>query len=223
MKFDGVEDSQFGQTNGYGRVEMAYHLMARDAGIDMAECRLHEENGRAHFMTRRFDRQPGNKKIHMQSFFAIQHYDFNEITLYAYEQLFETMRMLNLPYPEAEQLYRRMVLNVLARNCDDHTKNFAFLMTPGGEWSLSPAFDVCHSFRPDSAWVHQQSLSVNGKRQNITRNDLLSVARHMNIRKAPGIIDKIQSVVIDWNDYAEEVKVPASLRDSIYRTLIKTC
>jgi len=220
IKFDGVTDSQFGAANGYGRVEMAYYLMAREAGIEMKECRLIEENGRAHFMTRRFDREPGNEKIHMQSFCAIQHYDFNDVLSYSYEQLFETMRILGLPYPDAEQLFRRMVFNVLSRNCDDHTKNFAFILEKNGEWRLSPAFDVCHSYRPGSAWVSQQSLSVNGKRQNITREDFLSVAKQMNIKRASNIVDRINEVVKNWCDYASGVKVDPKLRDAIQSTLI---
>jgi serine/threonine-protein kinase HipA len=220
IKFDGVNDSQFGATHGFGRVEMAYHIMAKAAGIDMTECRLMEENGRAHFMTRRFDREPGKGKIHLQSLCAMQHFDFNEITSYSYEQLFETMRMLGLPYPQAEQLFRRMVFNVLARNCDDHTKNFAFLMDKSGEWKLSPAFDVCHSYRPESTWVSQQSLSINGKRKDITREDFLSVAKNMNIKKAGNIILQINEVVKNWQSYAEETKVNPELRDAINRTLI---
>jgi serine/threonine-protein kinase HipA len=220
IKFDGVTDSQFGAAHGYGRVEMAYYLMATEAGIEMKECRLIEENERAHFMTRRFDREPGNDKIHMQSFCAIQHYDFNDVLSYSYEQLFETMRMLGLHYPDAEQVYSRMVFNVLSRNCDDHTKNFAFIMEKNGVWKLSPAFDVCHSYRPGSSWVSQQSLSVNGKRQNITRDDFLSVARQMNIKKAPHIIARVNESVKKWNQYAEEARVNAKLRDAIYSTLI---
>lgn len=220
MKFDGVTDSQFGVSKGYGRVEMAYHLMANDAEIEMTECRLLEENGRAHFMTRRFDREPGKGKLHVQSFCAMQHYDFNDVNSYSYEQLFETMRLLGLPYPQAEQLFRRMVFNVISRNCDDHTKNFAFIMNKSGEWKLSPAFDVCHSYRPGSDWVSQQSLSVNGKRKNISHDDFLSVAKKMNIKKAANIVDQITEVVTNWPNYAEETKVDPKLRDAINTTLI---
>jgi len=221
LKFDGVTDAQFGTSNGYGRVEMAYHLMAKDAGLEMTECRLLEEKSRAHFMTKRFDRNPDNRKVHMQSFFALHHFDFNDINSYAYEQLFETMRTLGLPYPQAEQLFRRMVFNVLARNCDDHTKNFAFLMTEDGKWRLSPAFDICHSYRPGSTWVSHQSLSVNGKRQNISRDDFLSVAKQMNIKKAPSIVAYINKIVSNWLEYAEQTKVTPDLRDSIDKTLVK--
>ena len=220
LKFDGVSDSQFGASSGYGRVEMAYHLMAKEAEIEMTDCRLLEENGRAHFMTRRFDREPGKGKIHVQSFCALQHCDFNDINSYSYEQLFETMRLLGLSYPRAEQLFKRMVFNVIARNCDDHTKNFAFIMDKSGEWDLSPAFDVCHSFRPASTWVSQQSLSVNGKRQNITRADLLSVARQMNIKKADSIINQVNEVVQNWSQYAEETGVESKLLQAIQSTLI---
>ncbi|MBN8703978.1 MAG: type II toxin-antitoxin system HipA family toxin [Bacteroidetes bacterium] len=219
IKFDGVTDKQFGASSGYGRVEMAYYLMAKDAGIEMMESRLLEENGRAHFMTKRFDRLPNNEKLHMQSFCALQHYDFNDITLYSYEQLFETMRMLSLPYPQAEQLYRRMVFNVLARNCDDHTKNFAFLMDKTGKWQLSPAYDICHAYRPESEWVSQQSLSVNGKRKNITRTDLLAVAKQMNIKKADALITEIAEVVSNWEHYAKKVKVNKKLMKAIGKTL----
>ena len=221
IKFDGVTDSQFGATHGYGRVEMAYYLMAKDAEIEMTTCMLLEENDRAHFMTRRFDREQGKGKIHVQSFCAIQHYDFNDVSSYSYEQLFETMRLLGLPYPQAEQLFRRMVFNVISRNCDDHTKNFAFTMTKDGVWKLSPAFDVCHSYRPDSIWVSQQSLSVNGKRQYISKDDLLSVAKQMHIKKADQIVNQINNVVNNWGYYAEQTNVNPKLKDAINKTLIK--
>jgi serine/threonine-protein kinase HipA len=221
IKFDGVIDSQFGATHGYGRVEMAYYLMAKDAEIEMTECRLHEENGRAHFMTSRFDREPGNGKIHVQSFCAMRHFDFNDIGMHSYEQLFETMRMLGLPYPQAEQVFRRMVFNVLARNCDDHTKNFAFLMDKKGEWKLAPAFDVCHTYRPGSEWVSMQSLTVNGKRQKINRDDFLAVAKSMNIKKAAAIIEQVNDVIQNWKHYAAEVMVDEKLAKAISKTLIK--
>lgn len=219
IKFDGVTDAQFGASSGYGRVEMAYYLMARDAGIEMTESRLLEENGRAHFMTQRFDRTAEQGKVHMQSFCAMRHFDFNEVTMYSYEQLFETMRFLRLPYPQAEQLYRRMVFNVMGRNCDDHTKNFAFMMDKSGQWKLSPAFDVCHAYRPGSEWVSQHALSINGKRAGITKNDLLAVARQMNVKKAASIIQEIAEVVSQWDKYSEKVGVEKVLQAGIGKTL----
>lgn len=221
IKFDGIEDEQFGTSQGYGRVEMAYYKMALDAGIEMMESELLEEHGRAHFMTKRFDRLNGKDKVHVQSFCALRHYDFMDIDLYSYEDLFETMRLLVLSYPQAEQLFRRMVFNVMARNCDDHTKNFAFTMDQSGEWSLSPAFDVCHAYRPSSTWVSQHCLSVNGKRKHIEREDLLEVAKKMNIKGATELIDQVDQVIGKWNDYADEQKVEPALRKAIGRTLLR--
>ncbi|WP_425635767.1 type II toxin-antitoxin system HipA family toxin [Algoriphagus yeomjeoni] len=220
IKFDGVHDSQFGATVGYGRVEMAYYLMAVEAGVEMSECRLLEENGRAHFMTKRFDRLENGEKVHMQSLCGIRHFDFNQVGFYSYEQVFETMRMLRLTYPEAEQMFIRMVFNVLARNCDDHTKNFAFLMDKTGKWRLSPAYDICYAYRPGSLWVSAQSLMVNGKRENITDDDFLEVARKMNIKKPEEKIEKVRSVVGHWTEFADEVGVDTELRDGIQSTLL---
>lgn len=219
IKLDGVSDAQFGSSMGYGRVEMAYYTMAIDCGIHMMESSLLEENDRAHFMTKRFDRELGGVKHHMQTFCAMQHYDFNQVGSYSYEQLFETMRGLRLPYTDAEQLYKRMVFNVLARNCDDHTKNFAFRLREGQAWELAPAYDICHAYRPDSLWVSQHALRLNGKRQNITKDDLLAVAKAMNIKKSKHIILRIQEVVQQWAAYAEEVGVQPTLRDTINATL----
>lgn len=218
IKFDGVTDTQFGASHGYGRVEMAYYLMALDAGIHMMESRILEENGRAHFMTKRFDRVGGKEKIHIQTFCAINHFDFNEVMLYSYEELFETMRMLNLSYPEAQEMYRRMVFNVLSRNCDDHTKNFSFMMNQKGEWSLSPAYDVCHAYRPDSQWVSQHALSINGKRKNITRDDLLEVGKLMNIKRANDLIDEVKNSCAKWMFFADTAQVEPRLRDAIAAT-----
>lgn len=222
IKFDGVMDKQFGASSGYGRVEMAYYKMAKDAGLEMMESRLLEEHDRAHFMTKRFDRNDKGEKIHVQTFCALRHFDFNNVLLYSYEQLFETMRMLRISYPQAEQMYRRMVFNVMSRNCDDHTKNFAFMIEKNSEWKLAPAYDICHAYRPGSQWVSQHSLSVNGKRSDITRQDLLDVAYQMNVKKAPKILDEIRDVVSDWNRYAEDQSVEPELMETINKTIILT-
>jgi serine/threonine-protein kinase HipA len=218
LKFDGVSDAQFGATFGYGRVEMAYYLMAQSAGLTMMESRLLEENGRAHFMTKRFDRNPQNEKIHVQTFCAMRHFDFNEVNVFSYEELFMTMRMLGLSYPEAQEMFRRMVFNVMSRNCDDHTKNFAFMMDQSGNWSLAPAYDVCHAYRPGSAWVSQHALSVNGKRMNITREDLMMVARQMNIKNAHEIIDQVAASCENWIRFAKDAGVEAALKNAIRKT-----
>lgn len=220
LKFDGVHDAQFGNPREYGRVEMAYHLMAVASGIHMTECRLLEENGRAHFMTRRFDRLP--EKLHVQTFCALQHFDFNNVGAYSYEQLFQTMRTLRLDYPQAEQMYRRMVFNVLGRNCDDHTKNFAFTMDQKGQWALAPAYDICHAYRPGSPWVSQQSLSVNGKRQDINKADLLAVAKQMSIKKPGEIIGQIADTLNAWPSYARQCQVESELLKAIQATLLRS-
>lgn len=220
IKFDGIKDSQFGASWGYGRVEMAYNLMAVDCGIEMTECRILEENDRAHFMTKRFDRTESHDKLHVQTWCAMSHLDYQDVNSYSYELLFQTMRTLRLPYPQAEQLFKRMVFNVLTRNCDDHTKNFAFIMNREGKWSLSPAYDVCHAYRPASVWVSKHALSVNGKRENIGRSDFLIVAKQMNIKKAGRIIDEINEVVKNWEAYAAKEYVDAELTAAIKKTLI---
>jgi len=215
LKLDTVSDVQFGESTGFGRIEMAYYLMAKACEIDMMECRLLEEKGRAHFMTKRFDRECGEQKHHIQTLCAMQHYDFSQITGFSYEQLFQTMRLLRLPYPDAEQIYRRMVFNVIARNCDDHTKNFAFRLKKDGNWELAPAYDICFAYRPGSDWVSQHNLSINGKRKDITKADLLQIAKSMNIKKAEAIIQKISDTVTNWHEYAAIAKVDTKLKETI--------
>lgn len=220
IKLDGVSDEQFGKSKGYGRVEMAYYEMAIECGIDMMPSKLLEENGRAHFMTKRFDREGAKTKHHVQTFCAMEHFDFNNVGSYSYEQLFQTMRKLRLDYPDAEQMFRRMVFNVTARNCDDHTKNFSFMMKENQDWQLSPAYDICHAYRPDSVWVSQHALSVNGKRKEITKKDLLKVAESMNIKKAEAIVNYISDVVMEWSSFAKKQNVGKELSKSIEQTLI---
>ena len=150
----------------------------------------------------------------------MEHFDYNNVGMYGYEQLFQTMRVLRLSYPQAEELFRRMVFNVIARNCDDHTKNFAFRLKQGGKWELTPAYDICHAYRPESVWVSQQSMSVNGKRTAIQKQDLLAVAKSMNIKKAESIVEHIDNTVCKWTEFADEQKVKPKLRDAINKTLI---
>ncbi len=210
IKLDGVTDEQLGDPKGYGRIEYAYHKMALDCGIIMSECRLLEENGRAHFMTRRFDRIAHNKKLHMQTLCGIGHFDYNNPNAYAYEQAFQIMRSLRLPYSDAEQLYRRMVFNVVSCNNDDHTKNISFLMDETGHWSLSPAYDITYAYNPANIWISQHQLSVNSKRRDITCNDLLAVATQMNIKKSKEIIEQAQEVISRWKEYANDAGMAES-------------
>ena len=221
LKLDGVSDVQLGASKGYGRVEMAYYHMAVACGIEMMPSRLLEENGRAHFMTRRFDREDGSTKHHIQTFCAMKHFDYNLVTSFSYEQLFQTLRELKLPYPDAEQLFRRMVFNVMARNCDDHTKNFAFRLKKDGKWELAPAYDVCHAYQPKHQWVSQHALSINGKRTHITKDDLLTIGKSIKHKKAAETIEEIGNTVSQWKTFADEVKVSPKLRDEIAATLIR--
>lgn len=186
----------------------------------MTPCRLLEENGRAHFMTKRFDREGSYTKHHVQTFCAIKHYDYNRVTSHSYEQLFQTMRELRLTYAEAEQMFRRMVFNVLARNCDDHTKNFSFILKQDGRWELAPAYDICHAYRPGSDWVNQHALSICGRRDNITRENLMTIGASIRSKKSKEIIDEINERVQNWSYYAAEAGVDKEKRDAINKTLI---
>jgi len=218
IKLDGVSGEQFGESSGWGRVEYAYYLMAKDSGIEISECQLLEENGRAHFMTKRFDRE-GNIKHHIQSLCGLQHYDFNDMYGYSYEQVFQTMRILRLTYPEAEQMFRRMVMNIIATNYDDHTKNFSFILKKDDRWRLAPAYDLCFSFDPTNHWVSKQTMSVNGKRTGITKEDLMTIAKDNNIKKGEKIIEDINSIVKSWSKYAERAKVKKALTERIKSNL----
>ncbi|PLW98774.1 MAG: toxin HipA [Marinilabiliales bacterium] len=219
IKLDGVSNAQFGDTKGWGRVEYAYYLMAGECGIEMTECRLLEENQRAHFMTKRFDREGSDIKHHIQTLCALQHYDFNEMFAFGYEQVFQTMRQLKLSYPEAEQMFRRMVFNVLATNCDDHTKNFAFRLKKDGRWELAPAYDLCFAYDQSNKWVSRQTLSVNSKRENIMADDLMTIAKANNIKNGERIISEINSIVKNWGDFANIASVSNNLKDHIHRNL----
>ncbi|MCF6353304.1 MAG: HipA domain-containing protein [Cyclobacteriaceae bacterium] len=220
IKLDGVSDVQLGDTKGYGRVEMAYYNMAKACGIEMMPSRLFEENGRAHFMTKRFDREGHDTKHHIQTFCALKHFDYNLMNSFSYEQLFQTMRELKLTYQDAEQMFRRMVFNVIARNCDDHTKNFAFRLKQHGHWEMTPAYDLCHAYRPKSEWVSQHALSINGKRNAITKKDLMVIGTSIKCKKSSAIIDEINEHVNRWKDFANKVDVKPTLRDAIGKTLL---
>ncbi|MDA3953594.1 MAG: type II toxin-antitoxin system HipA family toxin [Bacteroidales bacterium] len=219
IKLDGVSDAQFGDSLGWGRVEYAYHLMAKACDIEMTECDLLEENGRAHFMTKRFDREGNQTKHHVQTLCGINHFDYNNMFAYSYEQAFQTMRILKLSYPEAEQMFRRMVFNVLATNCDDHTKNFSFQLKKDAKWELAPAYDVCYSYDPTNIWVNQQTLSVNGKHKDIGKGDLMTLAKTNKIRKGEQIISEINDVVNNWSDFASKTKVSDYLHKDIKSNL----
>jgi serine/threonine-protein kinase HipA len=213
LKFDGVSNNRDRDTladpQGYGAVEYAYSLMARDAGILMSDCRLLEEGGRRHFMTRRFDRGENGEKRHMQSLAALAHFDYNRPGAHSYEQAFLVIRRLGLGTPVVEQLFRRMLFNVVARNQDDHVKNVAFLMDRSGAWSLAPAFDLTFAYRPGSQWTEEHQMSVNGKRDRFTLADFRACGRTASLPRgrAERILREVRDVVSQWTDYAGRVDV----------------
>lgn len=205
LKFDGVENRERGvrDPQGYGRIEYAYYLMARSAGIAMAESRLLEENGRSHFMTRRFDRTDDGDRLHMQSLYAMAHLDNQLPAAHSYEQALQVMQTLGMPASDLREQFRRMIFNVLARNQDDHTKNIAYLMDKAGRWRLSPAFDMIYSWNPDGAWTRAHQMSINGRVDEFTRRDLLQVADRFRIKTGDRIIDEVASALDDWQKFAE--------------------
>jgi serine/threonine-protein kinase HipA len=225
LKFDGVADNRDKETLadplGYGAVEFAYSLMARDAGIEMSPCRLLEENGRRHFMTRRFDRGPDGSKLHMQSLGALAHLDFNQAGASSYEQAFLVIRRLGLPSSAAEQQLRRMIFNIVARNQDDHVKNIAFLMDRAGRWALSPAFDVTYAYRPDGGWTARHQMSLAGKREEFTLEDFRAAERAASLKRgrAARILDEVVAAVSEWPRYAAEAQVDDDRVRSVQATL----
>lgn len=220
IKFDGVTNEQLSDPAGYGCIEYAYYKMAIACGISMTESKLLEEGGRAHFMTKRFDRLPNNRKLHMQTLCGLCHYDYNNPNAYTYEQAFQAMRELRLSYSDAEQLYLRMVFNVIARNQDDHTKNISFLMDTSGKWKLSPAYDVTYAYNPENKWIARHQMSVNGKREGIDQSDLLNVAKQMNIKKPKEIIMQVKETMINWKYFAQEAQMPEKQALILERTFL---
>ena len=210
IKFDGVSgngDKEGEDAPQHTRIEYAYSRMAAETGIRMTECRLHEEHGLSHFMTRRFDRDPvSGKKIHMQSLGAMAHFDFNLPGAYSYEQAVQVMRQIRISNTEISQFFRRMVFNVVARNQDDHVKNISFLMDPAGRWSLAPAYDMTYAYNPHGMWTGTHQMSINGKREGITRQDILASARNMGVKQAEAerTIEEVQNSLADWDRFAED-------------------
>ncbi|GAC1522167.1 MAG: type II toxin-antitoxin system HipA family toxin [Thermoleophilaceae bacterium] len=210
LKFDGVDSHrELGDAQGYGAIEYAYANMARAAGIELMECRLLEEGGRRHFMTRRFDRV-GNRKLHMQSLAALGHYDFMQAGAHSYEQALMAIRQLGLSRVAVEEQFRRMVFNIVARNQDDHVKNIAFLMNSDGRWALSPAFDITYAYNPSGQWTSQHQMSVAGKRDGFTVADLRACGETAAMKRgaAERILAEVVVAVAEWERFAHEARVP---------------
>ena len=222
LKFDGMGvDQELGTSQNYGRIEYAYHLMARAAGIHMTPCRLLKENGRAHFMTQRFDREGQSGRHHMQTLCAMAHVDYKKKGTNAYAQLFHTLGQLALPYEDLEEAFRRMVFNVMARNCDDHTKNFAFLLRQGGtRWELAPAYDVTFAHNPKGEWTHQHLMSVNGKFKGFDVADLLAEADRFGVGTAKRVIEEVRAAVLRWPEFAQQADLPEAQMADIQSLLL---
>lgn len=223
LKFDGVrgnKDKELEDPKGYGAIEYAYYKMAQKAGIEMSECRLLEENGRRHFMAKRFDRTDSGGKLHMQSLGAIAHFDFNTAGAYSYEQAFQVIRQLGLSMDSVEEQFRRMVFNIIARNQDDHVKNIAFLMNKSGEWRLSPAFDMTYSYNPIGAWTSVHQMSMNGKREKFSLEDFRECAKSALLKRgrADIIIEEVQDATNLWPEAANEAHIPEGTINQIYST-----
>jgi serine/threonine-protein kinase HipA len=227
LKFDGVSragDHGLSDPDGWGVVEYAYWRIARAAGIEMAESRLLEENGRRHFMTRRFDRPAGDERLHMQSLGALDHVSYRMPGVYGYDQAMLLMRRIDIRLPQIEQLFRRMVFNVVARNQDDHVKNIAFLMDRGGRWSLAPAYDVTWACDPGNRWLQAHQMTINGERERITVGDLVEVEKRIGLKRgtAKRILREVTDAVAAWPQVAEDVGVEESMAREIERSLLLT-
>lgn len=224
LKFDGVKNNRDKELNdplGYGKIEYAYHLMALEAGIRMTECRLHNEGGRSHFMTKRFDRTVNGDKLHMQSLGAMAHFDYNQPASYSYEQAIGVLKRLGVPREDLEQLVLRAMFNVIGRNHDDHVKNIAFLMNRHGIWRLSPAYDISYSYDPNGHWTNQHQMSINGKHDSFTRQDLISLANFAGIKtaQATDMLNHTIGVISRWNELAKEVGIEKKRVEQIQKNM----
>ena len=225
IKFDGVSkngDHNLKDPPAYTRIEYSYYLMAQACGIKMNECRLFEENELYHFMTKRFDREDSNgRKLHMQTLGAIAHYDYNEPTAYSYEMAAAILRKMKLPQSDMEQLCLRMIFNILTKNNDDHVKNISFLMDRKGTWSLSPAYDLTLSYKPDNRWLKAHQMSVNGKRTDITEDDIFACAAVMDITrsKCKNMIEKVKTAVSDFPKFAEQAQLPDTATENVQKLI----
>lgn len=221
IKLDGVSaNAGFKETENYGRMEYSFYQLASACGIEMTECSLIEENGRAHFLTKRFDRE-GGRKVHMQTLCGLAHYDFRLLRGYSYEQAFNVMRALRLPYSAAQEMFRRMVFNVVVRNQDDHTKNISFLMDEGGHWRLSPAYDMGYAYNPQGGWTAMHQMSINGKFDEITRADLLAFANANSIKDAKEVIDQVYDAAARWPEMARHCGVPEAMVTTVTKNALQ--
>ena len=220
IKFSGVsgnKDKEDEDREDFGIIEYAYYLMAKSCGINMSECRILDDGKNSHFMTRRFDRTVDGKRLHMQTLCALSHFDFNQAGIYSYEQVFTILNKLHSPHSDSVEMFRRMVFNILAYNCDDHTKNISFLMNKSGKWTLSPAYDVSFSYNPNGLWTSSHQMCVNGKRKNFIENDFETCAKIGNLSKKEisESINEVKSALLKWKDFATKAGLSEKRADEI--------
>ena len=225
MKFDGISensDNTLASSQEYGKIEYAYHLMAVDAGLDMTKCRIYSEGGRSHFLTRRFDRTTESGKLHVQTLGAIAHYDYMLPSSYSYEQALRVIRRLQLPQRDLEQMVLRAIFNVVGKNCDDHVKNIAFIMNRKGEWSLAPSYDLTYAWNPSGTWTNRHQMSINGKREDINRNDLISFADKADLKKTKTnmLIERVIDTFSRWQYFAQTAEIDHQIVSKIRKNLI---
>jgi len=220
IKFDGITNRLLGDPRGYGRIEYAYNLMALHCGINVPESTLLETQDRAHFLTRRFDRVDGSEKLHVVPLCYLAHMDYQDPTAWSYEEVFEVMRRLRLPYPDQRELYRRLVFNVITRNYSDHTGNIAFLMGLDGQWHLAPAYDLTYSYQSDNLFTRAHQLSIRGKREGITRDDLLALAREVSIKRPSLLIDTVAESIQRWPEFADQARIPSAQMSVIRKNFL---
>lgn len=219
LKIDGANEKSLGEGAGLGKIEYAYYKMAKAAGIDISDSYLYEENNRFHFLTKRFDRTNGGEKVHMQTFGSLAGIDYKVQRASSYETLFRVMKILQLPYNQLEQQYRRALFNVIARNHDDHVKNFSFLMDKKGKWRISPAYDLTYQYKEGGTWTNVHQSSINGKFDKFTKDDLLNLGKTFGIKKANQILEEVIAAVSLWPKLASEIDIPKKEIDRIHSNL----
>lgn len=190
-------------------IEYAYYLMAKDASIDMEKCSLLEIDGENHFLTERFDRKEGRKlhSVTLQSLCG---------TVTSYEEIFKVCRKLQLPYHDIEQIFRRAVFNYLSGVCDDHDKNFSFVMDEDGRWRLSPAYDETFTVNFKNRFIGDKHImTIEECNRDISMNQFVRLADENDVRNAEHIVKEISEVVQSFTDKAIDAKI-----DTIYTELI---
>lgn len=223
VKFDGIKengDHNEKDVKEYTKIEYCYYLMAKECNIDMTKCMLYKDGEKNHFMTKRFDRMVKNgkmEKLHMQTLSALTHIDYNVPLLCSYESLAKYSKMLNIDYEDIEQIYKRMAFNVIGVNCDDHVKNFSFLMERNGQWKLAPAYDMTFAYKKGNKWLSKHQMSINNKSENITIEDMIECGKNMELseRKSRQIIEKTIEVFDNFDNYARDVSIKEDTKKMI--------